>query len=541
MQKWSLNNHSIEVVPGISEKDLILSLQEKVSEREQFAHTENKVFIPRYFMRVIGVEDQETSYYNYLFDMENNLKKYDSLYLRVSEGFQETFTKDLLRDLNLAWSRLLLLPEVTGQTIVELLYQEGLLVQFPNDFTSSQLRGNLQGLLEYYFEINFYNIDPNELKTLVFYLVSWSHLYIPTLFKDFDYIGINPKVLYYGDISKEEVMFLIYLSSIGCDVLYFHPQTELHFEELDRGFSSKIEFTRRLAPQPFPKKKIVDRATTVAYGASEQINEMLGGSESLYYRPWALMDYPTHSVTLKTTYPEIAFLIQENAMVRHEWKVSDGVVYIPNLFAKVYGTHRSKNQYWKEVYELMESKHAMNFKKLPISENVSKDYYQEYFQFIDYRGSLVEDKLLAWSKWPYQHLPTGLQKRLAHEICEMCNRLEVKHTTIKQEEPLKIKMLSKLLEVDEKFIKLVQKFDFPQEVPKIIIFNNETNGDLSFEDSIVLRLMNRLGLDIVIFNPAGHNDLENFLDKKFYDIHRLEEVEFNLAFKEKSFLNRFFS
>jgi hypothetical protein len=151
-----------------------------------------------------------------------------------------------------------------------------------------------------------------------------------------------------------------------------------------------------------------------------------------------------------------------------------------------------------------------------------------------------EEKLLNWSKWPYLHLPTGLQRRLAHEICELCNRLEVTNKSIHQEETLKIKLLSKLLEIDDKFIKLVQKFDFPQEVPKIIIFNNEINGDLSFEDAIVLRLMNKLGLDIVIFNPTGHNDIENYIDKSFYDIHRLETVEFNLSFKEKSFLNRIF-
>lgn len=540
MQKWSLNNHTIEVVQASSEKDLIVSLQEPIRNRQLFTHNDKKVIVPRYFLRIIGVEDKESSYYNYLYDLENTFKKYDTLYLRVSEGFEENINKELLRDLNVVWSKILLLSDVSGKVIVNTLEEEGLLLQFPNQYTSRQIKGNLQGLLEYYFELNFYQVDPNELKRLVFYLVSWSHIYVEKLLLNFDYVDINPKVLYYGDLSKEEVFFLIYLSSIGCDVLYFNPQREYLFGELDRGFSSKIEFNRKLTMQPFPKSKIVDRAATVAHGASEQIRDMLSGENNLYYRPWALMDHLTKSVTLKTTYEEIAMLIKENAMVRHQWEVSNDFVYIPNIFAKVYGTHKNKNQYWREVYELMEEKHTLNFKELPISNPSTRDYYQEYFQFIDNKGRMDEEKLLNWSKWPYLHLPTGLQRRLAHEICELCNRLEVTNKSIHQEETLKIKLLSKLLEIDDKFIKLVQKFDFPQEVPKIIIFNNEINGDLSFEDAIVLKLMNKLGLDIVIFNPTGHNDIENYIDKSFYDIHRLETVEFNLSFKEKSFLNRIF-
>lgn len=540
MQKWSLNDHRIEVVQVQTDKDLLVSLQEPVHMRHAFAHDDRQVIIPRHFLRVIGIEDQERDYLNYLFDLDNTLKKQGNLYLRVTEGFEESFDKELLRELNLAWSSLLLLPEVTGKVIVDLLYTKGLLVDFPNENTAKQLRGNLQGLFEYHFEVNQHNVDPNELKAIVFYLISWSHLYVKPLFTNFDYQHVNPKVLYYGDISKEEILFLIYLSSMGCDVLYFHPQREVHFEEVDRGFSAKVEFPRKISLQPFPKKRAVERATTVAYGASEQINELLGGEESLYYRPWALMDMPTQAVTLKATYSEVAPLSKENAMVRPEWRVADGIVYIPNLFAKVNGTHRNKNVYWKEVYDLMEAKTTLNFKTLPISSKPERDYYQEYFQLLDLKGYLSEEKLLAWTRWPYQHLPTGLQKRLAHEISEMCNRVEVTHLSIRQKEPLKVKILGKLLEVEEKFIKLVQTFDFPQAVPKIVIYNNETNGDLSFEDAIVLRLLNRLGLDIVIFNPTGHNDIENYLNHTFYDVHRLDQMEFNLAFKEKSFLSRFF-
>lgn len=541
MKNWSLNNLNIAVIQGTSSKDMKEALHIPVKDRENFSHNEKNVNIPRFFYRIIGIENEESNYYNYLFDLHDSLTVYQKLYLHVPEGFETKINKDLMRDLNVAWSEILLLPEVTGEIIVKVLNQHGLFVNFPNEALSKQLRGNFQGLIEYYFEINNFNVDPNELKQLIFYLISWSYLYIENLFMDFDYINVNPKVLFYGDIAKEEVFFLIYLSSLGCDVLYFNPLREYYFEEVDRIFSTKIEFNRKMKIDPFPTKKVVGRATTVAYGASQQIQDMLGGENSLYYRPWQFLDNMTQAVTLKTTYEEIYMVLPEKAMIRPEWKVEKGVVYIPNVFAKVYGVHSSKSTYWKEIHQLAEEKNTLLCKTLPISQPATRDYYQDYYQLLDDKGRVVEDKLLQWAKWPYENLPTSMQKRIAHEISEMCNKPIVFNKNIRQEDTLKIKTLSKLLEIEEKFIQLLQKFDFPQEVPKVIIFNNEHNGDLSFEDALILKLLNRLGLDIVIYNPTGHNDIENYIEPKHYDIHRLEEVAFDLDFKEKSLLSRLFS
>ena len=93
-------------------------------------------------------------------------------------------------------------------------------------------------------------------------------------------------------------------------------------------------------------------------------------------------------------------------------------------------------------------------------------------------------------------------------------------------------IFSVLINLDVAVLELLQAYDYPEEVPKIIVYNNEENGNLSFEDCIMLTFMNSMGIDIIIYNPSGYNDIENFIYPQQYDIHRLENVSFELHFKK---------
>ena len=61
--------------------------------------------------------------------------------------------------------------------------------------------------------------------------------FVPKLFNDIDYNPkikkdiINPKVLFYGEIKKHEIYFLIFLSKLGCDVIYINSISDIRFFE----------------------------------------------------------------------------------------------------------------------------------------------------------------------------------------------------------------------------------------------------------------------------------------------------------------------
>jgi len=97
---------------------------------------------------------------------------------------------------------------------------------------------------------------------------------------------------------------------------------------------------------------------------------------------------------------------------------------------------------------------------------------------------------------------------------------------------LQVDIFSVLINLDGEMLELLQAYDYPEEVPKIVVYNNEENGNLSFEDCIMLAFMNSIGIDIIIYNPSGYNDIENFIYPQQYDIHRLENMSFKLHFKK---------
>jgi hypothetical protein len=98
----------------------------------------------------------------------------------------------------------------------------------------------------------------------------------------------------------------------------------------------------------------------------------------------------------------------------------------------------------------------------------------------------------------------------------------------------------------------MQQYDYPSKIPKLLIYaNNESI--FSDEDSIMLCYLNLFGIDITILTPTGYNNIEGKIHEKFYDTHRLEEVNFNLSVpdlnsekkytkeKAKSFLSNIFN
>ena len=82
--------------------------------------------------------------------------------------------------------------------------------------------------------------------------------------------------MYYGDITTEEAYFLIFLSMIGCDILYFNPKGAGNIKEADKfnAFSRELIYLNRgdIKGEPWESK---DRIRTTAYSAREELNKTL--------------------------------------------------------------------------------------------------------------------------------------------------------------------------------------------------------------------------------------------------------------------------
>jgi len=145
-----------------------------------------------------------------------------------------------------------------------------------------------------------------------------------------------------------------------------------------------------------------------------------------------------------------------------------------------------------------------------------------------------------------------LQQAIAHTIKTSCEQPMLKQQPNETLYDLQLFLFKQLTMIPQEILRLLQSFDYSQEIPKIVLYQAPQQPALSREDIALLAFLNRFGMDIVFYNPTGQLDLEKHLQEDTYDVHRLEHMLFDLPYEEtqqqktapdkiiKKLFNRFF-
>lgn len=538
LNKWELNNRNIEIKQFLGDplKDLFV----KNGSRSGFEYTNEKIFIPVIFQRFIGVDGEESDYYNKLYDVKRLINKNKSGNLFIDHGFDKQIDNNLISKLQNIWQIMEKESKASSDYITTEIFKP-YLSEYADVRQKDLVIIKIKKLLDIY--INIFGLGKlYELKNIVFHLVHWHNLYLPELFKNYDYIDINPKVMFFGKTSKREVYFFLLLNSMGIDILYFNPGEDCYLKELGKdGVISQItEYPRRLKEKPFPKERSSTTVLTEAKIVSEELREILHSDDSFLFRPWQFIDYELNSKVMHSTYEEIAIFAKEDAKMRTGWKAGQGSVTLSNFFTLIKGVHADQKRYWKEFNNIINQDMTIFVDSLPILNSQNELKKNEYYSSLSKDHILDKDKLMNSSFWPYKRFPIHVQKMISSKMILLCQLKGVKRDKSIPVEIQKIKVFSMLLNIPEIYLQLLQQFDFPGHVPKVIVYNNEKNGDMTLDDATLFYFMASLGIDVFIFNPSGHNDVEAYIEDVCYDKHYLEKMEFNLQYKSKSILGRFF-
>lgn len=317
--------------------------------------------------------------------------------------------------------------------------------------------------------------------------------------------------------------------------------------------------------QKFDEVNFIKRRTaTQAFKISEEIDDILHDKESGCYKPWQFSDYKVERDTLRTTYEEIVLWGKQEAMIRPGFRLGVREIVIPNLFSKVNGVHEDIKQYREEISDLLGQQNVLFFKKFPIyRERYKKAASKAYFQALNLNGELEKGKILTSEFWKYKALNPAMQEKMADLIIEFCKipsfwkyknyktkvRLPIVNRIVdlilmffnkdqRDEKMMKLSTFVVLNNLDKELIELLKGFDYPLKVPKIVIYNNNKGKHMTFADALTLMFMNAMGIDIIIFNPAGASDIENYVKEGYYDVHRLEELKDNLPYRKNNIFYR---
>lgn len=507
-------------------------LKTPLSERPEFSIDKGTIGIGQVLGKFLGIPIDTDEYYNQLFDYVNSpeynlhLLSEDSLNKAIDNQHFQAIQKVL----NINHEQKLSINRFTA-----FLDGEQLLYKSKVPAIHRKIREAMINTLEFFSSQEPDGLKSHELRRVLVDLIKWSINHLNPLLEKADPEKDMPKFLWYGDVKKSHPYFLYYLIKIGCDLVIFHPEGKDVLAVEEGIFTHRFPNTE--PAEPFPKEKR-SRKTTVAYRASKEIETILNQEGSGLYKPWQLRDYTPSSITLKTTYDELYILGKEISMIRPGFEVGSGQVKIPSLFSKVQGVSKNRKEYWERLQALSQFEHSLLIRQLPFTWSSSNDFRFHYRNALEQDGLLSPEKMMQAHYWPYSHLPTSLQKGIANAITRICEKPGLKPLQGESMEEVSIYLFSQAMFTPKEIIQLMEKFDYSQHVPKLMIYNNEQRGMLSRSDAALILLLNQFGIDIIIYNPPGHNDIENYLDDDLFDTHWLEDVVFDLEFKEPSKLKK---
>jgi hypothetical protein len=187
-------------------------------------------------------------------------------------------------------------------------------------------------------------------------------------------------------------------------------------------------------------------------------------------------------------------------------------IRIPIICAKFLGVPNGNVYlYWEKIKEFL-SNNSIFLTDFPYikSEYLSND--KNLLSSFIINGEIQKEKILNHSSYKYKHLREEMQEYMLKSLQKLLDSQTVKGTF---ENGTEYKIIDVALNLDAKFINLINGYDFTGKIPKLICI--DTIEHLwSLEDSILIAYIRRLGVDIAFFSPTGYNNTEQYLKKEFF-------------------------
>ncbi|OAH57381.1 MULTISPECIES: YceG family protein [Bacillaceae] len=530
------------IIMPIDETNWIDELGRSIIDRPGYKKETDDMQYSQIAARILGAGFDETAYMSTLYFISQQPHVYI-----LSETLDKSMPPDRFQSVQRIYHIIQNEPSLSVNRFVAFLDGERLLPKYAKNPEFNRLvRSALIDVLQLFQSNHSGAFGHPEFRRVFLDLIKWTWNHLDQWMKELDVEQDIPHVVWYGDASKSQVYFLYYLLLLGMDVVLIHPEGKDDFKEIDpeNKHTLVVQYPSKMKIQPFPKEEPKQQGT-VAYRASKEIEQVLNHEGSSFYKPWQFRDYLPVSVTLKTTYDEIFLLAKEPSFIRPGFSVQDGEVKLPALFAKVSGVSKNRKEYWENMQRLRTQKSTLTIKQLPYMKEKKANNQFHYQHALSERNRLDPEKMVKSNWWQYGHLHDGLQKGIASAISRMCEDPKMEKSPGETDEDVQLFLFTHSMSMPEEILQLLQTFDYSQEVPKLILYNNEKNGQLSRADAALLLLLNEFGLDLILYNPPGLNDLELFINKKYFDHHLLEDMVFDMPFdhykKESSILSGFIS
>ncbi|WP_285398016.1 YceG family protein [Lysinibacillus sp. fls2-241-R2A-57] len=528
--------------------DWLQAFQDSPKSRAFYEETAQQVSFSRIAVRVLGTPIEEDDYFNSLF----TLSQQSNIHILSEELNKYIEQKDFQALQNILTQHQQTPKGLSISRLVAMMFGYQLIPKHDDADMNRHLQLATIRVVERFQEQQSLGLLANDFRRFLIDMVKWLKNHWIEWTKSMKPTDDFPKVVWYGETTISQRYFLLLLMELGCDVLIFHPAKVDEFAEIDPtdAFSITHSYASQTTLQPFPDK-MRDRQATVGYRSSQHFEQLMHDQQSGVFKPWQFKDFLPRSLTLRMTYDDIFIYANEKAMVRPKFEVIKDEVIIPVIFAKISGVSSRREEYWHYMHQLLASQQTVFVQEFPFVTTSRANYHFHYKHCL-VNGELSVERIVQSDWWQYGDLTLELQRAIAHTIKTSCEQPMLKQQPNEPLYDLQLFLFKQMTMIPQEILRLLQSFDYSQEVPKLVLYQAPQQPTLSREDIVLLAFLNRFGIDIVLYNPTGKLDLEKYLQEDTFDVHRLEHMLFDLQYEEpkqqknkpdkmiKKLFNRFF-
>lgn len=512
----------------VSETNWISEFQQPITQRENYKWTNEVLHYKQVVVKIMGIPYDETNYYRQLYDLSQL-----SMITILSEVLDKTIPPKRFQALQKMYQLVQAQPQLSLNRFVAFLDAEYLLPRYQNEW-QRELRVQFIKILQQFEQEHGERYTHPDFRRVMLDMIKWIWNHLDQWLKENDMIHNIPKIVWFGAMNKSQQYFLQYCVNCGFDIAILQPTGMPLFFDIANTIVYPMQATEASFPKELPSQQM-----TIAYGAQKEITQLLQGRNDGYFAPWALRELLVQGITLRTTYDEALLLWQDRAMLRPGFEVEKDHVKVPVLFAKISGVLNDELTYWQQVHQIVDHDNVVLIKKFPLQkENIVNNQYH-YRQALQRDKTLNVTKMLKSNWWQYAQLHEGMQYAIATAICKVCHKPRLKRQQGETEEDLILYMFSQMMNLPEAIMVELQRYDYAQEIPKVVLYHNDTTTSLTRADVVTLLLLNELGVDIILFNPTGQNDIERYLETTYFDHHLLDDMRFNYEYQSQEEKDRF--
>jgi hypothetical protein len=351
-------------------------------------------------------------------------------------------------------------------------------------------------------------------------VLCWIRRYLPKLFPDWKLESL-PTFVYYGACANEtEVAWLRILSRLPVDVWIVCPDLNLPDQLADPLLFDRL-YEYSLPMEDFPRQVDAVQFGTVAYHAEQELNTILYQDSGMYRNLQFKKAIP---VTIQTTYEEIAILWEQESKYRPNFEILTDRVMLPVICAKVSGVPGGNlEKYWSDIGKLLGEDVIISDHVPFMQRNPSNPLFQHAPSFLKNQKLQIQ-KIKSHPAYSYSFIREDMQDYMLEKIQELIERQLIVGTF---QTGTEYTIISTALNLDKKLLRMIQKFDFTKEIPKLV-FVNTGEQVYSLEDSILTAYLNLLGFDIALFVPTGYQVMERFFTKPFFVEQQAGEYMYDL-------------